>query len=235
MNTAAVTEFKMQSQEESAVAEQAKALLAQAQQFQIQSDEDMERAVDMISQVRKHSSKVENTRKELVAPIKDAAKNIDQRFKVITVPLVKAEELLRGKVHEFRQYKEEKRREAEREMQRQQEAARRQAEEDARRNSPPPGDVVLQPHDGILTHQAAENLVASAPPAVKEGPILGATGAKGDFRKVWKFEVVDKAALFAKHPELLLPDEKTIRQLVTSGIRDLPGVRVFQTDELVVR
>lgn len=218
-----VETFPVEAQGEPELSSQAQRILEASQRFEISDGETLETGIDMIKQVHDHKKKVEKTRKDLTEPILASKKNIDQRFKAITVPLEKAERLLRDKVTEYQQLEEAKKREAQAALRKAEEEARQKAEEDERKDSPPPKDnVTLQPDNSVMTQQSAEKIV-------------GNTGATGSFRKVWKHRVVDKAALFAKHPELLLPDDKSIGQLVRSGVRDLPGIEIYQEDELVVR
>jgi len=51
-------------------------------------------------------------------------------------------------------------------------------------------------------------------------------------RKVWKFEVVDPSTIPGKYFVL---DESLIRADVKAGVREIPGVRIYESDEVVVR
>lgn len=67
------------------------------------------------------------------------------------------------------------------------------------------------------------------------------TGASAHTRKEWGFEVEDlkklaKAALDGKVGiEVIQANEQVIRSLVRSGIRNIPGVKIFQTQKTITR
>lgn len=57
---------------------------------------------------------------------------------------------------------------------------------------------------------------------------LGAISAK----KVWEFEVIDES----KVPnEFKIVNEKAIRAAVKAGVRNIPGVKIYQTETLAVK
>lgn len=51
-------------------------------------------------------------------------------------------------------------------------------------------------------------------------------------RKVWKHEIVDTNVIPGKYFVL---DESLIRADIKAGVREIPGVRIFEADEVVVR
>jgi len=51
-------------------------------------------------------------------------------------------------------------------------------------------------------------------------------------RKVWKHEITDEAQV---PREYLMIDEAKVRQAVKQGIREIPGVRIFEHTEIAFR
>lgn len=51
-------------------------------------------------------------------------------------------------------------------------------------------------------------------------------------RKVWKYEITDVNVIPGKYFVL---DERLIRDDIKAGVREIKGVRIFETDEIVVR
>jgi hypothetical protein len=51
-------------------------------------------------------------------------------------------------------------------------------------------------------------------------------------RLVWDFEIVDESKI---PREYLMVNEKAIRAAIKAGVRDIPGVRIFQKEELAVK
>jgi hypothetical protein len=74
--------------------------------------------------------------------------------------------------------------------------------------------------------------------ATADAPALGDYGAKASAREAWDFEVVDyPKALRALRDNASIRDavEKAVRSQVRSGVRRIPGVRIFPTTKASVR
>ncbi len=78
-----------------------------------------------------------------------------------------------------------------------------------------------------LPTPVAAPVVAPAP----TGPVRTSSGSVGT-SKVWKFEIVNAGDV---PREFLAVDEKLIRQAVRDGVRQIPGVRIFQGEQVRVR
>lgn len=66
---------------------------------------------------------------------------------------------------------------------------------------------------------------------VDTGPSRGQL-ATSSTRVVWKYRVVDAAAV---PRQFCSPDDRKLRDAVSSGTRDIPGVEIFQEANLVIR
>jgi len=96
---------------------------------------------------------------------------------------------------------------------------------------------------GFTTVEAAElaqleSADVVAAPVIKEvapAPVANTTKAtlgSAVGRMVWKFEVQDPAQVPRAY---LAVDEKAIRTAVGAGVRDIPGVRIFQEEQIAGR
>jgi hypothetical protein len=81
----------------------------------------------------------------------------------------------------------------------------------------------------MMLESAAEHAAGGTPTAIIPEPaqVQGVT-----MRKVWTFEIVDQNLI---PRELCSPDTTKIRAAVHLGARDIPGVRIFETDNMAVR
>jgi hypothetical protein len=69
------------------------------------------------------------------------------------------------------------------------------------------------------------------PPAPEQTVARTAEGS-AHVRKVWKFEIVDPGLV----PEAYrVVDEGKVRQAVSAGVREIPGVRIFEESTTVIR
>lgn len=80
---------------------------------------------------------------------------------------------------------------------------------------------------------AAEQAAAAAPAAVEVAQVAAPTKLAGTAtRKRWAVEVTDPNAL---EDWARMPDMPEIRRQVKGGLRESPGLRIYQEDELAVR
>lgn len=100
-------------------------IVSRANAFQVVSDEQMEKATNVISWCRAKLKKVEERRKFFTGPLNDHIKSINAFFRQWTGPLEEAEQIVDRKV---RAYREELRKKAEAEQRAAEQAARKKAE-----------------------------------------------------------------------------------------------------------
>ena len=180
-------------------------------------------AVDMLTEIKNRVKQIEGERTALVKPLNDTVKNLNAKFKNLTQPLEEAESALRSKVLVYqRQVEAEARKAAEEERARIQEALRLEAEKAAEQGQ--------QEEAQQLIHAA--QVVQVKPEEQGRGGFLG---GKSSIQKRWTYEVTDIAALAASNPHLVEPNSAAIGGLIRGGVRELPGVRIFQTESLSVR
>lgn len=201
----------------------ASVLIEQANDTVIMTAADVSAATDVLKAIKTRSNIIEDERTKITKPINEGVKQINARFKAIADPLLQAETVLKNKILKF-QREEYNRQEAER--QRQEEAARQ------RLAAMPKVEVPLD-RGG---HQAPE-IIPHEPPPVAEQPrtVYGQSGATSTVKKVWACEVTDVVELAKHNKEWVTPDMPKLNKAIQAGVRDIPGVRVFQKEILQVK
>jgi hypothetical protein len=207
------------------------ALAAAGNVQEIASVTDLDAAAAALTTIKSLTKSVEDSRKDVKAPVLEVGRRIDSVAKEYLTPLEVEARRLSAMVGS---YQEAKRREAERiregeaakqaaalaEMQAKQAAAERAGDTEA-------ADAARA--------KAAQEIAAS------QLAVIAAEGPKADgitTRTNWKFEVTDAAALYASRPELCIvePNNAAIRAVVkaTKGAA-IPGLRIWQEAAAVVR
>lgn len=195
----------------------------------IASVADLDSAAAALTKLKALTRSVEDSRKEVKAPVLEVGRRIDAVAKDYLTPLESEAKRLSVIVGS---YQEAQRRKAEKERE---EAARAQAEALAEMNAKQ-AEAIAQGDEqaaDAARAEAAEKIAASQLAAINaEGPRPeGITS-----RTSWKFEVVDIAALYAARPELcvITPNNAAIRAVVKTGAK-IPGLRVWQEAAAIVR
>lgn len=204
-----------------AVQEQGEALelIRQARAIVVTDDDTDLQASEFLSHVASARKRFEAARLELVKPLKDHARMIDDRFKRATAPLREADSLVREKVIVYR-----RRREAAYEEARLAEQRAADAERLAR-------EADFAGAEGIAVQATA--LAEQQRAVVDVAPVTARVeGGAATTRGRWVAEVVDEGLV---PREFLKPDTVKINAAVRGGARDIPGVRIELRSELAVR
>jgi hypothetical protein len=171
-------------------------------------------ATEILGKIATTKKKAEEVRKALVQPLQQQVNEINSKFKETLAPLVKADTILRNKVQDWHAYQERLRREEEERLRKLMEKEQKKAEKKAEKRGeapPPPMPVPVVPQ---------------APKTVKTD--TGSTSIK----TFWAWEVEDET----KVPrEYLMLNDQAISAAVKMGIREIPGIRIFQKQTLAVR
>jgi hypothetical protein len=195
----------------------------------IASVADLDSAAAALTKLKALTRSVEDSRKEVKAPVLEVGRRIDAVAKDYLTPLESEAKRLSVIVGS---YQEAQRRKAEKERE---EAARAQAEALAEMNAKQAEAIAQGDEEAAdaARAEAADKIAASQLAAINaEGPRPeGITS-----RTSWKFEVVDIAALYAARPELcvITPNNAAIRAVVKMGAK-IPGLRVWQEAAAIVR
>lgn len=191
---------------------QGQEIVRAAESFTITSQESVAQAAEYLQVIARKAKALEEQRTALVKPLNDHVASINDLFRVLGKPFKDARDILGGKVLAWKRLKD---KEAEVER------ARKEAEEKAER----------------------ERLAALNPatPAAPEAPELPRPAARVEktlnvpglsTKKEWKYRVVD----FAKVPkDYLAIDALAVQTAIRLGLRDIPGLEIYQEESLAVR
>lgn len=212
--------------------------VAPAKSIVVSDKETQMKAMTSTKEVVSWKKKVEETRKQLIAPLREREREINDYAKKLTEPLVGAEAHLKreliqwDKKLESERQAELKRIQIEREQKEKEarEAAAKQREEaeamalfgstaDSKRASL----VADAEAERVTTHIAKE--ARKEEKAVMENKVSG-------IRSIWKFEVTEIDDVPKKY---WIIDESAIGRDVRSGIRDIKGIRIFEEKTMGVR
>lgn len=194
-----------------ALTTQVSEIVSTADSLIVNDENDYITATDLLSLISKINKKLEEKRKELVKPYNEQVKKINDFFKGYTEPLDRANRTVKQKALTYKQDQERKRQEEERAIREALEKARKEAESQNKEVDIPAAETVVIP-----------KLI----PTVRAG--LGTSTVK----KVWTFAIEDETKI---PREYLMVNEKKIREAIRKGIREIPGVRIYQEEELAVR
>jgi hypothetical protein len=173
------------------------------------------RALDMLSSARKAVKRIDGLKARWLDPLNAQIKLIRADFEAMAAPAREADAILSTKTGEYR------RRLAEAAREQQERLARVSAvrEAQARRAAEQGYDVAPLPFLAPTLSAPAKSVETDA-------------GSKVTFRKVVHFEIVDEAAVPAEYWTL---DERKVGAAVRAGVSPIAGVRIWTTEEPVVR
>lgn len=199
--------------DEQAIARQVNSIELAAREMRITCHDELTRASEFLVAIKKHKDRLEETRRWLVGPLNKQVRDINARFRQYAEPLARADRIVREKVLAYRREQEE--------SQRKEREALQALADEAREE---------------LAEQAAEMGLPEVPAPVVPGPEVRRTvrvdGGAVTTRKYWTFEIVEAEAI---PREYLKPDTDKIAAAVKAGVREIPGVRIFQAESLQVR
>ncbi len=164
-------------------------------------------AVSFLGQVAKALKTVNERRRFFVDPLNAQVKAVNALFAEFTGPLEDADKLVRGKVLAYQQ----------------QEQARAEAEKQAALAAA--GEAPVPKVDGQIVNVDTGEIVQAAATTVRsfEG--------QATFKGRWTFEVVDAALV----PDTFkMVNEKAIGAAVRSGVREIPGIRIYSVQDIAV-
>lgn len=216
-------------------------ILKRAAEIDIETEEDCQAAVDFVKSIKTQSKMAEEERRKLTDPINGAVANINQRFKTITGPLAEAERIVKEKILAYQQLQAALLREKQEAERIEREEAARKAEEQVKANMAmevaaggvsdapdrslaPPDDHILQPHDLTITAPKADVV-----------RVRGESGALATTKKVWKYRVINILQLAEFHPEAVQANHEAIMHCIKNGVRAMPGLEIYQEDQLQIR
>lgn len=179
----------------------------------VATDDDASNVVAVLGRIVGARRLADEQRKAITKPLNDRKREIDNRFKELAGPLEGAERALKDALAAHRRKVEgERRARIAREE-------RNRRERQAREN-----ERAEKEHREPARHEAPR--IDPEPEAT-----MRSGGHAATVRKVWKYELLDVAEL---PREYLTADLPAIRKAVNDGARDIPGVRIYEDDQVAV-
>lgn len=207
-------------------------------EMKISSSESLELVTDAARELKNFEKKVTARRKELVTPLNDQVDVINDYAKSVLALMEPATAHLKNEMKKWEAVLEQKRLEEQKRIEEEKKRRETEAAEKARVAKEEAEAVAAfgSEEDGerakLLAQAEAETdqaaIIALDKKANKEVQSMRVSGAK----KVWTFSVKDEAQV---PREFLIVDEKKIREAVRTGVRDIPGVEIFQDTQIAIR
>ncbi|MCX4310175.1 MAG: hypothetical protein OSJ28_07740 [Desulfovibrio sp.] len=170
-------------------------------------------AVTIAGQIKKTAKKIEDARKNYVSPFNAHVKDVNALAAEIRSPLERAEKDLKKKLNAFAAQQELERRKAK-------EAARKRAQEEQER---------------LNREAAAAGVEAPTVPEIvepEESTSVRTAEGTAYLQNRWTFELEDLAMVPA---DFLMLDEKKVRAAIKAGVREIPGLKIFEQKSMVIR
>ena len=229
-------------------------LKGDAELVTIATEDHLKGAVAMAGQAKALTKKIEEQRKAIIEEPSGFVKAVNAFAKDFTSKLEMVESGLKRKIADYQYRLELERREAERKAQEEarrlqeqlrreaeeknrlaREEAQRKAEEEARARQATQAEIEAakaKAAEESKQHEIEAPTVLSPVMPKAETVARAETGATSHVRKQWKGEVITPDEV---PREYCSPDSRKIRDAVNAGIRSIPGVRIFEDIQSVIR
>lgn len=190
------------------VATTSASLKAQVELLKVETQDDALQASRMLVQLKTAAQQVEQKRKFLTGPLKEHVKRIEAMFRPTMDLLDEADQQLRTKLLTYQTVKVEKAREEQARLLEQAEQAQAAGN----------GNAAL-----ALATTATQLGITQRTQHVEDGSV--------QTKKVWTFEVEDLGKVPNEYFSL---DETKVRAAIRAGVREVPGLRISQKEQLAV-
>lgn len=176
----------------------------------VNSEAALTTANGLLGDLKASLTNIESSRTFLTKPLRDHVKRIEAQYKPVVDQLEAADEALRNKVLAFYA---ERQKAADEVAAKEREAAEKAADKGK---------------DEVAAEHALKAVEVQSAASVKT---MVADNASVQVRKGWNFEVEDLGKVPAEYMTL---DEKAVRTAIKSGLRTIPGIRIFEENSLAV-
>lgn len=200
--------------------EEVGALVADCKALKVKDDSTAADASDKISAIKGLYNRIEDRRKEAISFHRGIVDAVNNGVKQWTEPLGSAESYLKNEVKRYIHEVEMQRIKEEQEAQRRAEKARAKIEKECEKIGVEPPKIP----DPVIPKRT--------------GPVRGVSGGKVSTRKVWKAKLID-IVILAKavgqgkaQKELLTFNLSLANTLAKNGVRDIPGVEIYEETEV---
>ena len=214
-------------------------ILKEAQDLKVETEEANQKAVEIGTSAKGIIKKIEETRSQSISEPYNFVKGVNAFAKIFTDKLTIIENLMKSKISQYRAFQEQKRREAELAAKKATEEVQKKLDAEAKAKGTEPVQVPL----AIIPKQEAVTRTES-------GSAYG--------RKYWTFEILephyvrqliaDLSVAWEKKIDLkeeilklkalspyLVVSENEIRNAVKGGIREIPGIKIYEKESTSFR
>lgn len=216
--------------------------LSPSLEIKVSDQPSMQKALLAGKEAKHFSKMIEDKRKELVKPLNDQVKAINDYAKSIAAPVLDVESHLKKELMSFERVLEKQRREEQAKLEAEKADKEKELAEKARAEKE---RLEMEAQFGVDEQDEAavkrQELVAKAEQEREKAELerqeseakkqIQSNKVSGA-RKVWKFEVQVPSEV---PREYLVVNETMIRAAVNSGIRDIPGVRIYEDVQIALR
>ncbi len=171
-----------------------------------------EKAVAMAGQAKAITNKIEKLRKSIVDAPNQFVKAVNNFAKQYTGKLSDIESNLKAKINRYQV-----------EQQRARIEAQKRADEEAKK---------LQELVNQESKQAGIEPVQVSAPVIPVQTVTRTDNGSASLRKVWTWKLID---LKAVPDEYKVVNDKAINQAVKAGIRNIPGIDIYEESQTVIR
>lgn len=183
---------------------------------------------ELAIKAKKITTAIEDHRKEITKPFFEAKQNIDKVAKELTEGLNEATKALRDQILAYEVEQERKRKE---ELRRLEEERRRKEEELRKAQEESIADLHSMSKNGDVELVILPPEVPEIAELKQQEMELSQQKSK-NIRLYWTFELTD----INKVPiDFLILNEKKVKDAIASGVREIPGIRIFQEERLSIR
>lgn len=194
-------------------------LLSQSQQLVIQDEGQFQEAADFLTKVKVRVKRLDTLKESLTRPFADALKDARNKFKMLSEPYENMEFTIKTKMNEYIRVREEK--------------ARREAEE-ARKKAEEENARLLAEQEAAKAKGEEVKELEPVEAAPVEAPKIQARTEAGMVytQKRWAVKVIDESQV---PREWLCIDQKKVNEAIKTGVREIPGLEIFEESTVSVR
>lgn len=208
----------------------AREFLLKIHSSEIINEGDNLKACELLKEINSYNKTVKSLKAAEEAPFKSSLKEITEKYKNALDFLAEAEKLLRSKISDYAEIKLERLREIQKlDTKRAEEIAIKKLDElQALKESAGDYDEVTK----AALISSIDSKVNAVIEEISTADEISVGNSMTTFRKYITFEIVDITKVPA---EYLSVDTKAINQAIRNGVRDIPGLKIFEKLSTVMR
>lgn len=208
----------------------AREFLLKIRSSEIINEGDNLKACELLKEINSYNKTVKSLKAAEESPFKSSLKEITEKYKNALDFLAEAEKLLRSKISDYAEIKLERLREIQKlDTKRAEEIAIKKLDElQALKESSGDYDKVTK----AALISSIDSKVNAVIEEISTADEISVGNSMTTFRKYITFEIVDITKVPA---EYLSVDTKAINQAIRNGVRDIPGLKIFEKLSTVMR